>query len=169
MSEHTASSLCLSCGLCCQGVLHTHALLKPAEIESARALGLTVETIRSGLGFRLPCPLYQDQRCSIYTAARPHTCGAYQCALLKKYAAGALTYEQSAQRIQRARELYADVIAQLPPGYSFQQLQREQRQAWDSGRGVFGSRELRQEHTALLLALGKLVMYLGKHFHTGAR
>lgn len=165
----SSSSLCLGCGLCCEGVLYSRALIQPDEIESVRALGLTVETLRGRHDFLQPCPLCQDHRCLIYTATRPSICSAYQCALLKKYAAGELTYEQGAQIIQRARELYADVIAQLPPGYSFQQLRREQRQAWDSGRGVFGSLELRQEHAALLLALAKLVMYLHKHFHKPKR
>ena len=157
------SSLCLACGLCCNGVLHVHAVVKPDGIEQVRALGLTIETIGDTLGFRQPCPLYREQHCSVYPK-HPNTCRAYKCDLLNKYLAGVITHQQGAQTIQRARELLADVIAQLPPGYSFEQLRRELDQAWDSGRGIFGSAEMRQSNAQFLLTVAKLALYARKHF-----
>jgi Putative zinc- or iron-chelating domain len=162
--ELGGSALCLACGVCCDGVLHSHAIVKPGESDHVRALGLTVETFNDHLGFLLPCPLYREHRCSIYTATRPHICGAYQCRLLKKYLAGAITYEQSTQIIQRTRELLAVALAQMPAGYSFNDLQRAMEQEWDSGRGAFGSAEMRQANAGFLLALGTLIVYSRKHF-----
>jgi len=159
----TDASLCLACGLCCDGVLHAHAVVKPDEIERVRALGLTVERIGDTHGFRQPCPLYREQRCSVYPN-HPATCRAYRCDLLKKHLAGAITREQGAQIIHRARALHADVIAQLPPGYAFEQLRRELDEEWDSGRGVFGSAEMRQQHAAFLLTVTKLAMYARRQF-----
>ena len=158
------SRLCLACGLCCEGVLHAHAVVKPDEIKHVRALGLTVEALRDGLIFPLPCPLHQDRRCSIYTTTRPHVCGAYQCDLLKKFLAGTLSLEQGTQIVQRARELLKDVIAQLPTGYSFEELRRQLDQEWDSAHGLFGSAEMRRENAQFLLTVAKLKMYLRKHF-----
>jgi uncharacterized protein len=162
--EPDGSALCLACGMCCNGVLHTHAQVEPDELDLVRALGLTVETFNDHLGFCLPCPLYCEQRCSIYTATRPHTCGAYQCRLLKKYLAGEIAREQGAQIVQRTRELLAAVLAQMPAGYSFNDLQRAMEQEWNSGRGAFGSVEIRQANASFLLALGTLIVYSHKHF-----
>jgi len=161
--EPNGSLFCLTCGLCCNGVLHAHAVIKSKDIEPAHALGLTVEAFGDNLGFRQPCPLYQKQRCSAYPN-RPPTCKAYQCALLKKYLAGEITCELGMQTIQRAEELFATVLEQLPPGYSFAQLRKEIEQGWDSGRGLFGSPELRQANAVFLLALAKLIRYLHRHF-----
>lgn len=163
-SNPNGSSLCLACGLCCQGVLHNHAVIAPDEIENVRSLGLTVEPHGDHLGFRLPCPLYQDNCCSIYAAKRPQVCGAYRCALLKKYLAYEITLEQSVQTVQRAKDLYADVLKQLPAGYSFSRLKKEMQQDWDSGRGLVGSSESRQANAQLFLAMAKLTRYLHKHF-----
>jgi uncharacterized protein len=158
-----SSSLCLACGLCCDGVLHAHAVVKPDEIERVCALGLTVVSFKDAPGFRQPCPLYREQRCSVYPN-HPPTCKAYQCKLLKNFLAGPLTLEQGAQTIQRARELLAAVIAQLPPGHTFDQLRQEMDQDRDSGRGVFGSAELRRQNAEFLLTVAKLAVYSRKHF-----
>ncbi|CAK0779782.1 conserved hypothetical protein [Gammaproteobacteria bacterium] len=157
------SSLCLACGLCCNGALHAHTIVKPNEIDTVRALGLTIETHGDQLFFRQPCPLYREQRCSAYPN-HPPTCRAYQCALLKKYHAGEITFEQSEKIVQRAQELYVDVLEQLPNDYSFDQLKKEMAQDGDFGSGLFGSPELRQANAEFLLTVAKLTMFLRKHF-----
>lgn len=157
------SSLCLACGLCCNGVLHARTVVKPDDVEHVRTLGLTVETVGDHSGFRQPCPLYRAHRCSIYPDRTP-TCKAYQCDLLKKRLAGEITFEQALQAVQRAEDLFADVVDHLPRGYSFAQLRREMDEAWDSGRGLVGSPEQRQTNAKLLLAAAKLTGYLHKHF-----
>jgi Fe-S-cluster containining protein len=161
--EPNGSLLCLACGFCCNGVLHAYAVVKPSKIESVRGLGLTVETFGDNLGFRQPCPLYREGRCSDYPN-RPSTCKTYRCALLKKYLAGEITCELGVQIIQRAEELLATVLEQLPPGYSFAQLRKEIDQDWNSGRGLFGSPELRQANAEFLLTMAKLMRYLQRYF-----
>jgi uncharacterized protein len=157
------SLLCLACGLCCNGVLHARTIVKPNEIETVCALGLMIETNDDQPGFRQPCLLYRQQCCSVYPN-HPPTCKAYQCKLLKNFLAGPLTLEQGAQTIHRARELLAAVIAQLPPGHTFDQLRQEMDQDRDSGRGVFGSAELRRQNAEFLLTVAKLAVYPRKHF-----
>jgi hypothetical protein len=145
-------------------VLHPHALIGPDEVAFATELGMTCETTRERLGFRLPCPLYREQRCPIYMATRPRVCSNYQCDLLKAFLAGTLTLEQCRHTVQRAREMADAIVAQCPPGYSFSRLRRELDEGWDSGTGVVGSPEVRQQHAELLLALVTLIRYLHKHF-----
>jgi hypothetical protein len=101
--ECNGSTLCLACGLCCDGVLHAQTVVKLHEIERMRTLGLTVEALRDGLGFRQPCSPYRGQRCSVYPN-HPPTCQTYQCDLIKKHLAGTITYEQGTQIVQRTRD-----------------------------------------------------------------
>lgn len=162
------SSLCLACGMCCDGTLHAHVVVEPNEIARVSALGLKVEAQGDSLGFRQPCPLYRGPQCSIY-ANHPATCRTYQCKLLKEFLAGALTLEQATHKIRRARELVADVIAHLPPEYSFEGLRRSLDQDWDSGRGMFGSAEVRNRNAPFLLLFAKLTMYLRRHFRAGKK
>ncbi len=162
--QNEGSRLCLGCGLCCNGVLHTHAVIQPDEIDHVRSLGLTIRTYRNELGFHLPCPLFRENRCSIYTSKRPNICGAYQCDLLKKYLAGTVSLNQALPIIQRARELIADVIALLPTGYSFDQVRRELDEGQDAEQGLFDSAEMRKQNAMFLLAMAKLVRYSHKHF-----
>jgi uncharacterized protein len=157
------SSLCLACGLCCNGALHSHAIIGPDEVVFVTELGMTCEITQERLGFRLPCPLYREQRCPIYAAKRPRVCGDYRCNLLKAFLAGTLTLEQGVQRVQRARELFAAVLAQMPPGYSYARLCDEVG-SWDAGVGLGGSPELRRANAPLLLTLVTLIRYLRKHF-----
>jgi hypothetical protein len=165
------STLCLSCGLCCNGILHTYAVILPNEAERVCALGLTVETTSKGLRFRLPCPLLKECFCPVYeNENRPNTCKEYQCELLKKFLNGAITLDQALQIIQLTRELLNDVIAQqpagyLPAGYSREQLLQFIQREKDSGQSVFGSVELREENAVFLLRLAKLVLYVRKNFN----
>jgi hypothetical protein len=156
-------TLCLTCGLCCNGVLHTRTIVKPGEIESLRALGLTIEAKGDQLCFRQPCLLYREQRCSVYPN-HPGACRAYQCNLLKKFLAGTITLEQGAHTIQRAHELVSAILEQMPVGYSFDQLKKEMEQHPNSGGGILGSAEMRQSNAEFLLTAAKLVMYARKHF-----
>jgi uncharacterized protein len=78
-------TLCLSCGMCCNGALHGQARIAPQEIYFAESLGLTIlEEIEKEVkvSFRLPCPRWQDGRCSVYPI-RPNVCGDYRCKLLR--------------------------------------------------------------------------------------
>jgi hypothetical protein len=163
-TEPDGSRLCLACGLCCESILHAHANVNINEIDLVRALGLDVENINGHLGFRLPCPLYQNNCCSVYTARRPDVCGAFQCDLLKKYLAGAITCKQGTKIVKRTHDLLANVLLQMPADYSFTEVKRKMEQEWDSGSGAFGSAEMHLNNPGFLIALGTLILFSNKYF-----
>lgn len=163
VSAPDSSALCQACGLCCDGTLHSHVLLRETERALAATLGVTVEIAHGHAAFRQPCPFYQAQRCAIYTATRPRICSDYRCALLKGLLAGTLTLEQALHTVQRVREMIAALIAQCPPGYSLPRLRCELDEGWDSGTGLVGSPEARQQNAELLLDLVTLIRYLHQH------
>ena len=107
-SDEERSSLCLSCGLCCQGVLHDLVPLDDDELERAGRLRLPVVESPLRLAFRLPCPRLDERRCTVY-AERPRTCASYACDLLRAYGAGEVDEAEAHRRIQRVRALHGEV------------------------------------------------------------
>ena len=116
--------LCLSCGICCNGVLFKDVRLQPSDdAEQLRALGLPLTRRRAGskkassaasasYQFPQPCQaLGCDCRCRIY-ADRPGYCRAFECALFKNVAAGRIEVA-AALRIIRATLERADQVQRL--------------------------------------------------------
>jgi hypothetical protein len=110
----SGSALCLSCGLCCRGVLHDEALLDPVEVGHARTLGLDVEATADRIVFRLPCPRLEGARCDAY-GDRPRVCGAFRCRVLRDMEAGRRSLEDSLRLVTRARRM-ADRLEEDLPG-----------------------------------------------------
>lgn len=113
--ESQASILCRSCGLCCTGKLFIWAKLRPAELDAAEALGLTVfRSDPSQRGFSQPCPLWHGQ-CSIHNSPiYPHICRAYQCKLLKEVLAEKSTLSSALKVVEQVNEMI-DELKQIMP------------------------------------------------------
>lgn len=147
------SDLCLSCGLCCSGLLHLHALLEREEVASARALGLEV----AGEGkpvFSLPCTRFNG-RCTIYED-RPHSCRTFRCALLQRLDSGDTSFQSATSVVSEARRLIDQARAAVHPGRLVTEFRRQLREEREGlSAGPFDERRLR------LTALG---VFLDKHF-----
>jgi hypothetical protein len=113
-----AERLCLACGFCCNGTLHTNTVLQIDEVDRAREVGLTVEIVGAKLAFKQPCPMFQEDHCVIY-AQRPHVCRRYECALLKRYLAGEITLERALKVVGIARQQLAVFRGKVPSAPSF--------------------------------------------------
>jgi Fe-S-cluster containining protein len=75
-----SSSLCLSCGFCCDGTVIGFVQLDKEEIPRIREIKKIEE--EQGNGFFLqPCDSFCDG-CTIYSS-RPKQCGIFKCGLLK--------------------------------------------------------------------------------------
>lgn len=101
------STLCLSCGLCCDGSLFTHVGLEREEVEQLRALGIPIRTLRSGTEV-LPqrCSALKGRECQIYPD-RPKSCAAYQCKLADALEEKSVTLEQAQAAVTKAQRLIA--------------------------------------------------------------
>jgi len=157
------SELCLDCGICCRGILHTHAVIQPDEIDQVLALGLTVMNFADYQGFPLPCPLFTGNCCPVY-ANRLSPCRGYRCALLKKYEKNDITLDQALHVVKVTKELLSDVIEHLPPGYSFTHLQKAIQGIQDTEQNLLGSDALLQDNRIFFLKLGTLMIYLRENF-----
>ncbi|MBI3413959.1 MAG: YkgJ family cysteine cluster protein [Verrucomicrobia bacterium] len=116
-----ADTLCLKCGICCDGTLFKGVELQPADdFEQLCSLGLSLkqatrrQTKAEAAKFRFPQPcaaLCADGHCQIY-ADRPAHCRDFECALFKAVAAGRIG-QPAALRIIRAARQRADRVRQL--------------------------------------------------------
>ena len=159
-SPPDGSHLCLHCGLCCQGVLHTHVVTTSADARRLKELGLPVESFGDHTGFRLPCPLYKDHRCSVYPPGL-HSCASYQCEVLVAYLAGHLSLRDSLALVVGARALLID--PDLPENQSFEQVRVAVRQMEDRVH-LLPTPEAQAAHYARQAAVNRLEHFLRQHF-----
>lgn len=106
-------SLCLSCGLCCDGTIFGRVQLKEGDQPiPLQAGGIQILKKGDASYFKQPCLAYQQNCCQVY-ADRPANCQRYRCALLKKYERGEVSWDDARQRIDRVRELKSRLKSEM--------------------------------------------------------
>ena len=109
------NQLCLSCGLCCNGVIFADVKLQSGDDASRlRALGLPVtqpQVRRNQPRFVQPCAALDGCRCRAY-AERPQHCRQFECVLFKSVAAGR-TEPSAALRLVRTAHKRAEKVRTL--------------------------------------------------------
>jgi Fe-S-cluster containining protein len=104
------SELCISCGLCCQGIMERAAVLEPDEVELAEELNLKPFLTGEGIHkFHLPCPLIEGNVCSVYNSPHPNVCKEFQCILLDQLLSGEISLEASLKIISKIKK-YINLI-----------------------------------------------------------
>ncbi|MGE4068592.1 MAG: YkgJ family cysteine cluster protein [Vicinamibacterales bacterium] len=163
-----SSSLCLACGLCCDGLLHHSVSVTADEAGRLRGLGVPVE--RSGPDawqFPQPCAAHTDGRCGVY-GERPDNCRTYRCTLLRRVEAGAIAPGDALATIRTARALAAECRAQAGGDGSWKSLQAAVARNWDEAGRLRGSGAVRQDGAALSAAVAALHVVLDQHFRVPA-
>ena len=154
-------TLCLHCGLCCNGVLF-------ADVRPGPGDGSPLFAGRKRVA--QPCPAFDAATCAcaIY-AERPLRCRKFECRQLLGVRAGTTTPEKALRQIRAARELAAEVgallaelgftDAHLPLSRRFQRCQR----AAESGKLP----EAQFDRLAdLQLAVHRLTGLMAREFYT---
>lgn len=115
--------LCLSCGLCCNGVLFKDVELQPTDDPvQLNELGLPLR-IRSGRGanpgpstttikFPQPCAALLGCRCLVY-AHRPQRCRQFDCSLLLRLRAGEIAADRAFRAVRETRSAANHVLKLL--------------------------------------------------------
>mgnify|MGYP000561683284 CR=1 FL=1 len=102
-----SSNICLSCGLCCDGMLIGFVQLDPKEVPTLRE----VMKIEEENLFLQPCDKYCDG-CTIY-AERPANCIKFKCGLLKSVEQKKLTFDSAVNTIELAKEKRSAIEEQI--------------------------------------------------------
>jgi hypothetical protein len=101
--ESAEESICLKCGLCCNGVIFADVKLQPGDgAARLRLLGLALSTHRAPR-FKQPCAALDGCRCRIY-AERPRHCSGFECLLLQSVTTGRIERAAALRVIGTARD-----------------------------------------------------------------
>jgi uncharacterized protein len=144
------STLCLHCGMCCDGTLFTQVPLKPPEAQALRKHGLSLGAKEDGTPV-LPqrCAALDGLCCTVY-AERPEACRRYRCQLFTALAEGEVSLEEAKGVVDAAHAKVEAVAALLPPRAGI----REARLGAASSSLPGEARE----------ALARAELYLDRHF-----
>jgi hypothetical protein len=114
-AESLPETICLACGLCCNGVLFKDVELQASD-NAARlaAAGLPIKPPRAGsygtTKFPQPCAaLCGDNRCRIY-AERPARCRQFECLLFQSVARGEVELSAALRTVRTAHRRATKVI-----------------------------------------------------------
>ena len=96
-APESEQSICIGCGLCCDGTVVTHLAVRDESDLGAPLRGLGVEIIAAADPpvFELPCPAVQDGRCSIHHLHRPSACAQFECKLSRAVLDGAVSSSEA--------------------------------------------------------------------------
>ncbi|MFP2931120.1 YkgJ family cysteine cluster protein, partial [Pyxidicoccus sp. 3LG] len=109
------STLCLRCGMCCDGTLFTHVSLQPAEVAVAQQRGLPITARADGSpALAQHCVALDGRTCTVY-ADRPASCRRYHCQLYAALAEKEVSLDEALAVVDEARALVDDVERELPP------------------------------------------------------
>lgn len=166
--ETPVQSICLSCGMCCDGTLFDFAPIKPEDDLSALlAAGNTVVKREAESHLNLPCAAHIDNRCQIYNQPRPTICHTYHCLLLKRYSNEKISYEEAQVKVIRAQELkdnYKTVLARIAPE-SRNMPVVESKKLIPEHEAMLADRELLKKWAPAAMALAMLMDFLQENFH----
>ena len=100
-------SLCVGCGLCCDGTLLSHLAVSDETDLGAplMAMGVEVLVVAEPPVIELPCPAVVDGACSIYDRHRPRACSLFECDLTRAVADGRVSVDAARAIIADTAEL----------------------------------------------------------------
>lgn len=154
-------TLCLQCGLCCNGVLFADVRPEPGD-ESPLFAG------RSRVN--QPCPAFDHDTCAcaIYSE-RPVRCRRFECRQLLGVQAGEITTDAALKRIRKARQLAAKVetlLAELGHNETRLSLSRRFRPCQRAAEAGGLTSDQLDTLAELQLAVHELTLLLSQHFYT---
>jgi uncharacterized protein len=115
-------SLCLSCGLCCNGSFFRRVPLTPEEAARAGASHLTQ-----------PCVLLKDTCCAAY-AQRPLACRRFECLLFSALKGKEVTLSGAQQIVEQMKQKLHEDRLRIQSG----EVENESQQAAGFQRHYFG-------------------------------
>lgn len=157
------AKLCLACGMCCNGVLHPTARLAPQEISFADSLGMTTSYTPGNAHFHLPCPCWQEERCSVYPL-RPNVCHTYRCKLLRSLDRQTITLDVALEHLQQVQTLIQEIEAMIGDSRTADSIWTRLRRFAAQRGYTHDSAQFGQDFPLLKLKASSLDWLLQRHF-----
>jgi len=163
-----SQSLCLKCGLCCDGTFLSGVPLKPEdEVAPLKAVGITIASANDLTVLKLPCAALKNCACTVY-ADRPQTCRTYKCKLLKTFERDDISRQSALEIINKVKSLKNEMSAlafaastTVRSGDEIKLLLKRCQTDPNIGKR-------KQDYAHVLLKFGELQIYLDRFFRDEA-
>lgn len=112
--SNKSEDLCISCGLCCQGVFHSYAYIyNKKDIQFVKDINAEISYLDDDNlnAFPLPCLAF-DKICTVYLS-RPSVCYEHKCDLLKNYENKKISFEKSMNMINKMQDVLKLLLPEL--------------------------------------------------------
>ncbi len=163
MSE--SLNICLSCGLCCDGVLIGFVQLDKEELSVMRTLKDIEAFENSGLFFQ-PCSNLDADGCNIYSQ-RPRQCDLFKCEILKSIENKELDFDSALEIINLVKQKKLNIekqFASLPFRLQSQSFYFKIVEIHNFMQKNNGESTLQQTHGSLLSEIDELNTLVSKSF-----
>ncbi len=108
-----AESLCLACGLCCNGVLFKDVELRRGDdAKKLERLGISIQPKGTKQCFPQPCACFDGKSCTIYRD-RPNRCRKFECHLFIRVRRTEMRPEIALRMVRRAQREAENVRVML--------------------------------------------------------
>jgi uncharacterized protein len=163
-SKSAAQSLCLTCGLCCDGTLFSHVKLESDDNDAALALDIQTVGEPGPRILKQHCPTHKNCSCQIYQN-RPNACRNFQCALLKRFNKHEISQAAALKIIRDATTLRDEVKESMRSAfgennYSFDEFTVRLKTRWKDADSL----EARDRVSELFRKFAILWLCINKHF-----
>ncbi|NVJ25128.1 MULTISPECIES: YkgJ family cysteine cluster protein [Myxococcus] len=109
------STLCLRCGMCCDGTLFTHVSLQPEEAQALEKRGVPVDRREDGVpALAQHCSALDGRTCTVYSD-RPASCRRYHCQLFAALSEKEVTLDEALGIVDQAHAWVDAIASELPP------------------------------------------------------
>ena len=117
-------SICIGCGLCCDGTVVSHlAVADESDLGTPlRGLGVTLIVEADPPVFALPCPAVSEGVCTVHGQHRPAACAQFECAVSRQVLEGTLSTGDARRLIAEVKALRVDVAAGVRPADHLEEL-----------------------------------------------
>lgn len=164
-SKYAVQSLCLTCGLCCDGTLFSYVEIESDDNDAALALDIQTVGEPGPRILKQHCPAHKNCSCTIYQN-RPNTCRNFQCALLKRFNKHRISQAEALKIIRDAVKLRDEVKRGMRSAlgennYSFDEFTARLKARWKDADSV----EARDRVSELFRKFAILWLCINKNFH----
>jgi hypothetical protein len=159
----SSQSLCLACGLCCDGTIFSSVPLKPSDdITPLKTVGIDiVSDSDANRLFTLPCAAHKNCTCTVY-ANRPQLCRTYKCKLLKRFERNEIPHEAALRIINKIVSLKNEVSALALAASTNIQSKEEVTLLMKRWWGMSSIGTANQNYADVFLKFGALQIYLDR-------
>jgi hypothetical protein len=164
----SSQSLCLRCGLCCDGTFLSGVPLKPDdEVAPLKAVGINIVSDNYSTVLKLPCAAHKNCTCTIY-ADRPQECRTYKCKLLKMFERDDISQQSALEIIDKVRSLKNEMNTLAHAASTTAQSGEEIILLMKRCQRALSIGTTKQDFARVLLKFGELQIYLDRFFREEA-